>query len=708
MNASEPTFQITGVMPQRDHILPRRSRRIEKNCKYVTPVDSCLNTQSLPESQEVVDSEHFHVDNNFNITISEAKTFKLNKPNKKQKKKRSIEVKSLEPVVAQESEGEIVSDGANVVNDNATEIHSNNEASKKKCTRHRKQTKSSWPREIAKYNRERGKAFKGYSKTDKGMVQGVERPERQLGPRCLSKFCLTSKKRNCHGVSEIQRVANFNRFWDGMNWDQKKVYIASLVDVGETERKTVKESRRSASSMYFLKINNKRVQVCKGFFLSSFGLNERMVSDWSTNNDNGMIPSKATLNARRKATRPPSQKSLADKEKKDFLLKFFDDLPKMPSHYCRSRTDRQYIEPNFQSLAEVYRYYQILCTEFDKGSLSYGFLCDLFKDQKLSLYQPKKDRCDTCEGHDKGNVDTKEYDEHVLLKDRAREEKERDKNRALAGEIHSFVWDVEAVKLCPVCKASALFFKLKLKVHNFSIYDLCTKDCVNNWWHEGEGGMDASIFTTCAMDFLNENCNDDLPIVVWSDGCGYQNRNQILSNALLDYAIRSNKNVQQKFLVKGHTQMEVDSVHALIENKLKGRNIYLPTDYITATEEARQTLPLRAKLYHHQDFRNYDDSRLFRYNSIRPGKNTGDDTVQDLRVLEYSPNGVISFKTNFDDPLQPLPHKPKKPTVSYDQLEPLYTEEIKISAKRYKDLQDLKVVLSKNSHIFYDQLKHED
>lgn len=249
---------------------------------------------------------------------------------------------------------------------------------------------------------------------------------------------------------------------------------------------------------------------------------------------------------------------------------------------------------------------------------------------------------------------------------------------------------------------------MKLKTHNFSIYDLRTKDCMNHWWHEGEGEMGASIFTTCVHDYLNEKCIDDLPIVVWSDGCGYQNRNQILSNSLLDYAIRHNKNVQQKFLVKGHTQMEVDSVHALIERRLKGREISLPTDYIKATEEVRENQPLRAKLYHHQDFRNYDDSRLFRYNSIRPGKNTGEDTVQNLRVLDYSSNGVISFKTNFDDILQPLPRKPKNPTMSYDQLEPLYKEEIKISAKRFKDLQDLKVVLPKKSHGFYDRLQHEN
>lgn len=475
---------------------------------------------------------------------------------------------------------------------------------------------------------------------------------------------------------------------------------------------------------YFLNIDRKRIQVCKQFFKSTLGLHDSMIRSWVTNNCDGMIPAKVKINARRKVDRPLSTKLLISEEKKDLLTKFFSDLPKMPSHYCRKRTDKQYLEPNFQSLAQLHRYYQIFCNEWNCNrnesnddtskrnernytSLSYGFFCERFKDLKLSLYQPKKDCCDTCVGKEHGHITAEEYNEHISQKNRARLEKDKDKQKAIAGEAHVFVWDVQAVKLAPSNNASALYYKTKLKVHNFSIFNLCSTDCMNNWWHEGEGGMDSSIFTTCAIDYFIANCNDNLPIIVWSDGCGYQNRNQILSNALLDYAVRYKKTVQQKFLVKGHTQMEVDNVHALIENKLKKRNIDLPSDYIKATEEARLTLPLKARLLHHGDFRNYDDSRLFRYNSIRPGKGSGDDTVQDLRLLHYDPNGEISFKTDFDDDLKPLPRRPKTPTCGYEKIEALYMEELKISAKRYKDLQDLKVVLPAKTHGFYDNLKHE-
>lgn len=45
--------------------------------------------------------------------------------------------------------------------------------------------------------------------------------------------------------------------------------------------------------------------------------------------------------------------------------------------------------------------------------------------------------------------------------------------------------------------------------------------------------------------------------------------------------------ITKKFLEKGHKQMEVDSVHSAIERKLKGKAIYLPTDYVDVCKNAR-------------------------------------------------------------------------------------------------------------------------
>jgi len=69
---------------------------------------------------------------------------------------------------------------------------------------------------------------------------------------------------------------------------------------------------------------------------------------------------------------------------------------------------------------------------------------------------------------------------------------------------------------------------------------------------------------------------------------GYQNRNSIMSNALLEFSKFKNITIEQKFLIKGHTQMECDGIHSLIERKLKNKNIFLPSDYVRTTVEAKE------------------------------------------------------------------------------------------------------------------------
>jgi len=70
-----------------------------------------------------------------------------------------------------------------------------------------------------------------------------------------------------------------------------------------------------------------------------------------------------------------------------------------------------------------------------------------------------------------------------------------------------------------------------------------------------------------------------------------------MTNALLHFSIKHKITIEQKYLIKGYTQMQCDSAHSLIERKLKGHDIYLPSDYIRITKDARKNpSPLEATL----------------------------------------------------------------------------------------------------------------
>lgn len=57
------------------------------------------------------------------------------------------------------------------------------------------------------------------------------------------------------------------------------------------------------------------------------------------------------------------------------------------------------------------------------------------------------------------------------MKTEARQEKENDK--LVINEV--FTMDLQAVLLCPKSNVSSLYYKTKLIIHNFTIYDLNIK-----------------------------------------------------------------------------------------------------------------------------------------------------------------------------------------------------------------------------------------
>ena len=70
------------------------------------------------------------------------------------------------------------------------------------------------------------------------------------------------------------------------------------------------------------------------------------------------------------------------------------------------------------------------------------------------------------------------------------------------------------------------------------------------------------------LDLLESVVDDSVStVILYRDGCCYQNCNVTLSNAPLHFAVSRRKITFQKFLENGHTWMEVESVHSTTEGK---------------------------------------------------------------------------------------------------------------------------------------------
>ncbi len=541
----------------------------------------------------------------------------------------------------------------------------------------------------------RGKSYVGFSRNTHPKrktnlsPQDQLRSAREMGPACTSNECKKSKRRFCTEFTQEVRKEIFRQFWDELHWDGKKSYVNSMVDQRLPHRCTAKSvvPRKNSTFLYHLKINGIRKQVCKNLFLNTLALGDKQVRGWILN------------------TASVAQERLRSKYIKggdsSFAQKFLEEIPKLPSHYCRKDTKKLYLEPIFRTKAKLYEVYQEKCTELQVQAIKYATFLKIVDRMKIAIHQPKKDRCDICCSYEAGNIEESEYNAHIEKKDSARAEKSTDKRDAIDGKAHVITMDVQKVLLCPMLNASALYYKTKLVVHNFTVFDLATTNVTCFLWDECQADLVASVFATCLIRYLDENYKDKLPIVIFSDGCTSQNRNAILSNALVHYSVKTGKPIIQKYLEKGHTQMEVDSVHAHIETNLKGKSIYLPSDYVDICKSARKTTHgYNVTAMKFDDFLDFSQNRSYR--SIRPGTKKTDPHVTDIRQMKYNPDGTLSYKLNHESDWIPFPRRYRvDPETTFPKL---YDQQLPIPKRKFDDLQDLLHVIPDNCHDFYNSL----
>lgn len=220
-----------------------------------------------------------------------------------------------------------------------------------------------------------------------------------------------------------------------------------------------------------------------------------------------------------------------------------------------------------------------------------------------------------------------------------------EKNKDRSEESNVFTVDLQAVLMAPKSQVSSLYYRTKLQVHNLVFYNLINKKGYCFLWNEAEGGVNAEEFASIWVYFIENKIlpslsdnNNPIKIIFYSDGCTYQNRNCLMSNALLNTAIKHKIVIEQKILETGHTQMEADSVHSTIERAMRNKNVDVPSEYIGICKAARQKPePYDVTYLYHDFFKKFDKIQFCK--SIRPGRGKGDA----IRAIQYTPNREIFF-----------------------------------------------------------------
>lgn len=101
-------------------------------------------------------------------------------------------------------------------------------------------------------------------------------------------------------------------------------------------------------------------------------------------------------------------------------------------------------------------------------------------------------------------------------------------------------------------------------------------------WPETIAKGGSNEVASCLYSFIQQSTDRGIKdIRLWSDNCGGQNWNRIVFLMYVYCSQKYNIDIHHRFLEKGHTQQNRDSVHALIEKSSKRKFIICPEEWYT-------------------------------------------------------------------------------------------------------------------------------
>jgi hypothetical protein len=573
---------------------------------------------------------------------------------------------------------------------------------KKSLSRKRKRQMQKWKKNVRKDQRNTGRSY-------------VNGKSKVVSKRKLGEGCGNSCKRKCQTkLTAENRLETFQAFWSIGNLDRQRQFIASCIDVKPTNRQTTTHSRRSNSYKYHVTVSETKVEVCKKFFLALFGISEKFSRNCIAFRTDGIVrPDKRGKYLRND-----------DSLKRDFVRDHIKAFPVLPSHYCRSNTSRQYLSCDL-TITKMHNMYVDACKDIfgkDYKPLSPRVYREIFNEYNLSFQVPVKDKCDFCTTFkNSSEMEQQEqlesYNCHIQNKDKIRQIKNNVKELAQQSDVLSAIcFDLEQVLELPHGEVASFYYSRKICCYNLTTYDLANSDAVCYFWHELIGSRGSIDIASCVYHCIETKVSQGKrEIELFSDKCGGQNRNRYFL-AMLVYIITKFDidYIKHHFFESGHSQNENDSIHATIERAKKGKEIYIPEQYITLIQGARVSKsPYKVIAMNHTLFRDFrvTASQMKNFDFDIDGEKVCWLKVNEFYITKQDPF-LVKFKYSHSDPgYKTFDLMRKYRGKSVPQLDaPNVQRTLTLSKSKYEDLSKLvsKNLIPANYHTFYSGLPHDD
>jgi hypothetical protein len=578
---------------------------------------------------------------------------------------------------------------------NAVDSTEENKENKMRRGRKRQRKETEWKNNVRKRARNEGKQY--ISK--KGKLVPARKITYHRCGRCVNR---------CNDVlPDEERDKIFHNYWRMGDKQRQRDFIANHISVKHVNKCRNEGSRRKNTMHYFFTVNNNKIKVCKAVFLKTLGIGEKTVTYTMAHTSQS-----GQASCEKRCTPPGIKKPQAVREAvKSHIASF----PALESHYSRRGTSKKYLEKDLN----IKKMHSMYLEKYEKDQIKLvkeSYYRSVFVSEfNISFHKPKKDLCSYCFSYENSNQIEKDqkladYNAHLDRKNKVRQLKVEYKELAKTDpEVVSLAFDFEQVLPCPRLNVSSLFYKRKLATFNLTTYELASKKVNCYMWHEAVAGRGSCEIATCIHMLLKSLPDQVNHVILFSDTCSGQNRNQYFASMCLNAVKERNIDcIDHIFMESGHSQMEVDSVHSCIETAVKNQNIYSPGDYYRIVSMARKRDPYSVKILSTKDF--FDYKALGRSTLKNRSRDIMGNTVQWLKIkwLSYqkkTPN-IIRFKYNYDEDFceicvnKGVRGRPSNVPVP---LESLFSAPPAISRAKYEDLMFLcnSLAIPQFYHDFY-------
>lgn len=329
---------------------------------------------------------------------------------------------------------------------------------------------------------------------------------------------------------------------------------------------------------YFLPLeNNKKISVCKKFFLSITGVGRTRLAN---------IIKKVHCGKAIEEQRGGDRKSRHSVEKKKQVMDFIAKLRGTESHYNRAKSKRIYLNADL-SIRKLHTMYNQQASE--ELQVKPSMFRKIFVSEfNIGFKSPASDTCSTCcllKEKIKNATPGSHEKQQLMVEKRIHSLRAKAFYKHMKDEVPdsvSFCFDLQQIQPLPKCPIQEAYYSRQINFYNLCITDLATKHPYFYTWSEEQAGKGSLEVSSALFAHLQTTDFQGKEVLrLFCDGCVSQNKNNIVLRTLVHFLQTTNTSLNKIviiFPVRGHSFLPADRVFGRAEKMLRKKPVIVSKD----------------------------------------------------------------------------------------------------------------------------------